>query len=86
MSHSKNDCCSTIETIQRYMAAISEINRPFPKHRIHVFNGTSCLRLVCEYFHACPYCFDGTSGWIFIFYDKEAIKSLHVSQSWRRPN
>ena len=82
MSHGKNRCGFAIEAIQRDIATTSdsEIDQPFPKHWIPIFNRTSCLWLVCQYFHACPYCFDGTSSRAFIFQGKEAIESLYISQ------
>jgi hypothetical protein len=86
MSHSKNRCGFTIEAIQRDIATTSEIDQPFPKRWIHILNWTSKLWLVRQYFHACPYCTDGASSRIFIFQGKEAIESLYVSESGRRPD
>tara|TARA_R110001599_G_scaffold163501_3_gene352901 strand:+ start:1154 stop:1405 length:252 start_codon:yes stop_codon:yes gene_type:complete len=83
MSNSKDGGCLTIETIQRNIPASSEINQPFPKYWIHVWNWTPCLRLARLYFHACPQCFDSTAGCIAIFYGKKAIEPLYVGESWR---
>jgi len=85
MSHRKNRCSVSSEVIESYITTISEIDQPFPKRRIHICNRATGFRLERQYFHASPYRLDCPSSRIFIFQGEETIKSLNVSESWRRP-
>lgn len=50
----------TVVVIKGYVGALTELNQPLAKSRLHFLNGTAHLRLLAERFHTLPYRLDRT--------------------------
>ena len=73
-------------TVAHHIAAVAEVNLPFPVRLRHVLNGAANLRLMSQHIHPLPDGLNGTRRGVRILARQEAIKALHVAQRGRRPD
>src|SRR6218665_550286 len=80
VAHSEDRDGAHVDAVAHHIAAVAEIDQPFPELVGHVLDGTADTGLMSKSFHPLPHGLRRTFGGVDVFWRKEAIKALHIEQ------